>query len=91
MVERNELTAHLEKVREKSGAQLFEWVWYGDKATIDSQIDIEALMTLFSACTNYLAARSSNIRVFNGIDISERGWLATLNQDDEKKICQALL
>ncbi|MBJ7538042.1 TetR/AcrR family transcriptional regulator [Marinomonas transparens] len=90
MVERNELTMHLEKVREKSGAKLFEWVWYDDKATADSQIDIEALMTLFSACTNYLAARSTSIRVFNGIDISEEdGWQRLTNM--MKKICHSLL
>jgi AcrR family transcriptional regulator len=90
MVERNEITMHLEKVREKSGARLFELAWHDDKATADSQIDIEALMTLFSACTNYLAARSTSIRIFNGIDITEdAGWQRLT--DMMKKICHSLL
>lgn len=90
MVERNELTIHLEKVREKSGLALFELVWHDNKAASGSQVDIEALVTLFTACTNYLAARSTSIRVFNGIDITEdEGWQRLT--DMMKKICHSVL
>jgi len=90
MVERNELTIHLEKVREQSGTILFEQAWHSGTATADTRIDIEALVTIFSACTNYLAARSTSIRIFNGIDITEdEGWQRLT--DMMKKICHSLL
>ncbi|WP_427979607.1 TetR/AcrR family transcriptional regulator [Agarivorans sp.] len=90
MVERNELTAHLEKVREKLGSDLFEQIWRSKQEAANYAVDIEALVTIFSACTNYLAARSENIRVFNGIDITQdEGWHRLT--DMMKKICKALI
>lgn len=73
MVERNELTAYLEEVREQQGLALT-----GALAAIAEhrpEVDVAALASLVSAAINYLAARSQHIKHFNGIDITDdAGW-----------------
>lgn len=92
MVERNELTAHLEDVREKLGIRLTELLGPDNQPghTTESPADAEALVTIFSASINYLAARSRNIKVFNRIAIQEdEGWKRLT--DTMKQICNHLL
>ncbi len=86
MVERNELTAHLETVREEQGRRLFEMLWYRSDASSRQHsgrkpdVDIEAFVTILSAAVNYLAARSRLIRIYNGIELKEdRGWQRIVN------------
>lgn len=74
MVERNELTAYLEDVRERGGHKLTE-VLNMDSEEPAVSIDIAALIAITVSSINYLAARSRKIRIFNGIDIREdEGW-----------------
>ena len=74
MIERNELTAHLEEVRERKGLELTEtFSTKGD--TTASDVDLAALIAISVSSINYLAARSRMISVFNGIEIREdEGW-----------------
>ena len=74
MVERNELTAYLEDIRERGGLKLTE-VLNMDSEEPAVSIDIAALIAIAVASINYLAARSRKISVFNGIEIREdEGW-----------------
>lgn len=72
MVERNELTAHLEAIREDLGQELTALI------KTDEPVEPElfnAMTALMSASINYLAARSRNIRIYNGINLQEdSGW-----------------
>lgn len=73
MVDRNELTAFLEDVREQQGLQLTEQMMAIHP--IDQELDVLALVTVFSGAINYLAARSTKIRWFNGVDLQDdSGW-----------------
>lgn len=74
MVERNELTAHLEEIRERKGLELTEA--FSDNADPnEATVDVAALIAITVASINYLAARSRKIKIFNGIDIREdEGW-----------------
>lgn len=75
MVERNELTAHLEEVREQQGRALAAALM--DDAAEDQKprIDEDALAAMMTAAILYLAARSRKIRIFNGVEIREDdGW-----------------
>jgi len=72
MVERNELTAILEEVRERTGLALVERL--GD--LVEAGIDVAALATIFGGAISYLAARARLIRVYNGIDLrTDEGWV----------------
>jgi AcrR family transcriptional regulator len=86
MIERNELTAHLEEVREQQGLKLTET--FGPSE--DADVDVAALSAILIASVNYLAARSRKIRVFNGINLKEdAGWqrlMGTVQQICEKLI-----
>lgn len=74
MVERNELTAYLEDVREQGGLKLTA-VLNMDNEESAVSIDIAALIAIAVASINYLAARSRKIKIFNGIEIREdKGW-----------------
>ncbi len=74
MIERNELTARLEDVREKGGHELMER-FAPEFLRPDSPVDFAALVGLISAAINYLASRARHIRVFNGINLREdAGW-----------------
>jgi AcrR family transcriptional regulator len=74
MVERNELTAYLEEVREQQGLEMIGYL-----TAIQEQhpgVDMAAFSTLISAAINYLAARSQHIQWFNGINLqNDQGWL----------------
>ncbi|RPI74989.1 MAG: hypothetical protein EHM45_16255 [Desulfobacteraceae bacterium] len=71
MVERNELTAELEIIRENNTLQLFNLL-----ATegMERQ-DIQALSALIGAGISYLVIRSDKIKSYGGIDLqSNQGW-----------------
>lgn len=89
MVERNELTTHLEEVRERGGIELSKLLQQEARGD-ESVIDIAALIAIFVASNNYLAARSQRIRIFNGIEIKEdRGWKRLT--DTMQIICEKLI
>ena len=68
-VERNELTAILETVREESALRLLK------AAPTSGGGDLAAVTALLAGAINYLLVRSRLIRMFNGIDLqSEAGW-----------------
>jgi len=74
MVERNELTAYLENVRERGGHKLMT-VLNMDTEEPAVSIDIAALIAITVSSINYLTARSRKISIFNGIEIREdEGW-----------------
>lgn len=74
MVDRNELTSHLEEVREKQGVNLTKAL-SGADLQLNPNVDVSAIVAILAAGINYLAARSQKIRVFNGIEIStDDGW-----------------
>ena len=73
MIDRNELTAFLEEVREQQGLKLTAQM--AEVHPIAEEFDLLALVTLFSSSINYLAARSLKIRWFNGVDLQDdEGW-----------------
>ncbi len=74
LVERNELTAYLEDVRERDGLKLTALL-NKDSEESSGNIDVAAMIAITASSINYLAARSRKIRTFNGIDICEdEGW-----------------
>ena len=75
MVERNELTAHLEDMRERQGRSLAAALQDGADALREPPVDEDALVAIMTAAILYLAARSRKIRTFNGLGIrQEEGW-----------------
>ena len=69
-VERNELTAVLETVREESALQLLKAA-----PSVSAGGDLAAVTALIGGAINYLLVRSRSIRWFNGVDLkSEAGW-----------------
>jgi AcrR family transcriptional regulator len=71
LIERNELTAKLEEVRERRGLQLMKVL----AADAPPDVDVAAISALFASSVHYLALRARQIRVFNGIDLrTEEGW-----------------
>jgi AcrR family transcriptional regulator len=71
-VERNELTAILEKVREDLSIRLFKEIGY-DLHAIDA--DVAAITALLGAATNYLVVRARKVKMFNTVEISsDEGW-----------------
>ncbi len=86
MVDRNELTAHLEEVREQQGVNLTKAL-SGKEGYDKPGVDISAIAAIFAASINYLAARSLKIRIFNGIKIKEDAGWDRLNQTI-RKLCE---
>ena len=87
--ERNELTVYLEQVREQMSLELGEVLRADSGAGThgESPVDTVALTAIFSASINYLAARSLNTDVFNGIPIQEdQGWRRIT--DMMRRICK---
>jgi AcrR family transcriptional regulator len=76
MVERNELTAELERIREESMLRLLRVITPEPVEPADPLPDIEAISAIFGAAINYLAVRSRHIHVFSGVDALDRpeGW-----------------
>ncbi len=73
MVERNELTAYLEEVREQQGLALTSQL-IGMQRQHPS-VDVAALAAIVSAAINYLVARSQHINEFNGVELNnDEGW-----------------
>lgn len=71
-VERNELTAVLEKVREDLSIRLFAEIGY-DLTAVDA--DVAAITALLGAATNYLTVRARKVTTFNTVDIAgDEGW-----------------
>jgi AcrR family transcriptional regulator len=71
MIDRNELTAELETVRENTMMNFFEMFF----PTADKGPDIAAMGAIIGAGISYLVSRSRKIRFYNGIDLdSESGW-----------------
>lgn len=71
-VERNELTAVLESVREDWGRELETRLRARHP---DISGDIPALMIVFTAAIQYLLVRARTIRVYGGIDLhTQAGW-----------------
>ena len=72
MVERNELTAHLETIRENLGQELMSLI---DPEELSNPELFAAVTALMSAAIHYLATRSRHIRIYNGINLREdEGW-----------------
>ena len=71
MVERNELTAELETVRENTMMNFFEMFF----PAADQTPDIAAAGAIIGAGVSYLATRARQISVYNGVELqSELGW-----------------
>ena len=71
MIERNELTAELETIRENTMMNFFEMFF----RTTDKGPDIAAMGAIIGAGISYLVSRGRKIRFYNGIDLdSEAGW-----------------
>ena len=72
MIERNQLTAHLEEIRESLGHQLTAMVLPGQ---IKDPAYFQGMTAMIAASINYLASRSRHIRIFNGINLKQdEGW-----------------
>ena len=71
MIEKNELTAELEAIRENTMMNFFEIFF---PATM-TKLDIAAMSAIIGAGISYLVTRGRKIRFYNGIDLnSEAGW-----------------
>jgi len=72
LVENNELTEVLTKVREDMSIEIFREL---SAKLVDVDTDVPAIATLLSAAVSYLLLRSRNIEVYNTVDIrSDKGW-----------------
>lgn len=71
MVESNELTEELERVREQSIMEFFQLFFMKDQP----QVDLQAIVMLIGAAISYLVIRSNNIDLYGGLRIgSDQGW-----------------
>lgn len=71
MIEPNELTKELERVREERIMAFFQMFFAKDHAGID----LQALVMLVGAALSYLIIRSDNIDVYGGLDLAtDQGW-----------------
>lgn len=71
MVERNELTAELETIRETTILRFIEMFF----PETDQRMDMQAVSALIGAAVSYLATRSRHIRWYSGVDLqSKTGW-----------------
>lgn len=71
MIESNELTEELERVREQSIMEFFQMFFMKDQV----QIDLQAIVMLIGAAISYLVTRSNNIDLYGGLEIgSDQGW-----------------
>ena len=72
MIERNELTAELESIRENTMMNFFDMFFPG----ADKGPDIAAMGAVIGAGVSYLICRGRQISIYNGVDLqSEAGWL----------------
>ncbi|MBU1344000.1 MAG: TetR/AcrR family transcriptional regulator [Proteobacteria bacterium] len=71
IIETNELTEELERVREQSIMEFFKLFFMKD----ETNTDLQAIIMLVGAAISYLVLRSKNIDLYGGIDIgSKQGW-----------------
>jgi AcrR family transcriptional regulator len=71
LVERNEVTARLEEVRERRGLALMGALVQG----LPAPGDVPAVAAVLAGGIHYLLVRARRIRVFNGIDLrTDEGW-----------------
>jgi len=71
MVESNELTEELERVREQSIMEFFQLFFMKDQ----TRVDLQAIVMLIGAAISYLVIRSNNIDLYGGLKIgSDQGW-----------------
>jgi len=71
IIEPNDLTEELERIREQSIIEFFQMFFMKDKI----QIDLQAVIMLIGAAISYLVIRSKNIDLFGGLDLgSDEGW-----------------
>ncbi len=71
MIESNELTEELERVRENSIMEFFQMFFIKDQA----RIDLQAIVMLIGAAISYLVIRSNNVDLYGGLEIgSDQGW-----------------
>ncbi len=71
IIETNELTDELERVREESILEFFQMFFIKE----GTKCDLQAIIALIGAGISYLVLRSKNIDFYGGIDISsEKGW-----------------
>ncbi|MFA5905861.1 MAG: helix-turn-helix domain-containing protein [Desulfobacula sp.] len=72
LIETNELTDELERVREESIIEFFQMFFIKDNT---KKTDLQAIVALIGAGISYLVLRSKNIDFYGGIEISsEKGW-----------------
>ena len=71
MVERNELTAELETIRENTMMNFFDMFF----PSTDTGPDIAAMGAIIGAGVSYLVSRSRQISIYNGVNLdTETGW-----------------
>jgi AcrR family transcriptional regulator len=71
MIERNELTAELETIRENTMMNFFDMFF----PATDKRPDVAAIGAIIGAGVSYLACRGRQISLYNGVDLqSEAGW-----------------
>ena len=71
MIERNELTAELETIRENTMMNFFDMFF----PSTDEGPDIAAMGAIIGAGVSYLVCRGRQITIYNGVDLqSEAGW-----------------
>ena len=71
MIEPNELTEELERVREERIMAFFQMFFAKDH----TGIDLQALVMLVGAALSYLVIRSDNIDIYGGLDLAtDQGW-----------------
>jgi AcrR family transcriptional regulator len=71
MIERNELTAELESIRENTMMNFFDMFF----PAADKGPDIAAMGAIIGAGVSYLVCRGRQISIYNGVDLqSEAGW-----------------
>lgn len=70
IISRNELTAHLEEVRERRGLDLLALL-----RDAPAELDLAAVLTVASGAIHYLLVRARSIKIYLGIDLrSDEGW-----------------
>lgn len=86
MVERNELTAELEIIRETRMLRFAEMFFPMEGA----RMDLAAIITIIGAGISYLVCRSRHIRWYNGVDLqADAGWQRL--EDAMQQIVSAVL
>ncbi len=71
MIERNELTAELETIRENTMMNFFDMFF----PAADQGADVAAIGAIIGGGVSYLVCRGRQISIYNGVDLqSEAGW-----------------